>query len=537
MKPVEGRKRVIIEEVQPQVDCGRYPAKRILGDSVTVTAAVFGDGHDHVSGRLLYRHSSESAWRSTPLTASHQRPLVCRLHRGQTRRLALHHRGLGRSLRHMVRRSAKADRRPKPFTLTRRNEPVSRHSPRPALRCSPSEAGRATRSGLRRQTPHTGSSRSQSLGRERHCELRLSAKRPDDRPRRTLSRPQLLYTLQTGSPPLGRPRTRPLLRLVRTLPPIHLARPNSTRHLRRRQSSLAHHRRHGLRRPLSAADPPHRQRLPQGPQQQRHLHARRPRQPMGHRLEGGRPQIHPRSARHSARLRFTRRCHARPRHGTRPRHRLPVLARSPLGHRASRLVHHSPRWLHPVRRKPAKKIPGHLSTQLRIARLARPLGGPPRCLHLLDSPQRPHLPRRQPPHQGPALLGVVHRRDPQKIPRRHLPRRSLHPPARHVLPRQGRLHPVLHLLHLAQHPRRAAGVLRRDHQAANLRLLPPQPLAQHARHPPRHAPERRPQRLQAAPHPRRNARRELRHLRPSLRAMREPPRQTWQRRVSQQRKV
>ena len=68
MKPVEGRKRVVIEEVQPQVDCGRYPAKRILGDAVTVTAAIFGDGHDHVSAHLLYRHSSETAWRSTPLT-------------------------------------------------------------------------------------------------------------------------------------------------------------------------------------------------------------------------------------------------------------------------------------------------------------------------------------------------------------------------------------------------------------------------------------------------------------------------------------
>jgi len=68
MKPVEGRRRVVIEEVQPQVDCGRYPAKRILGDAVTVTAAVFGDGHDHVAGRLLYRHSSEKDWRSTPLT-------------------------------------------------------------------------------------------------------------------------------------------------------------------------------------------------------------------------------------------------------------------------------------------------------------------------------------------------------------------------------------------------------------------------------------------------------------------------------------
>ena len=60
MKPVEGRRRVVIEEVQPQVDCGRYAAKRILGDAVTITAAIFGDGHDLVAARLLYRHSSET---------------------------------------------------------------------------------------------------------------------------------------------------------------------------------------------------------------------------------------------------------------------------------------------------------------------------------------------------------------------------------------------------------------------------------------------------------------------------------------------
>ncbi len=69
MKPVEGRRRVVIEEVQPQVDGGRYPAKRILDDLVTVTAAVFGDGHDHVAGRVKYRHVNEDNWRSTPLIA------------------------------------------------------------------------------------------------------------------------------------------------------------------------------------------------------------------------------------------------------------------------------------------------------------------------------------------------------------------------------------------------------------------------------------------------------------------------------------
>ncbi len=69
MKPKEGRKRVVIEEVKPQIDCGRYPAKRVVGDQVVITAAVFGDGHDHVAGRLLYRHGKERKWRETPLLA------------------------------------------------------------------------------------------------------------------------------------------------------------------------------------------------------------------------------------------------------------------------------------------------------------------------------------------------------------------------------------------------------------------------------------------------------------------------------------
>ena len=69
MKPSEGRGRVVIEEIQPEVNAGRYPAKRVIGDAVTVTAAVFSDGHDHVAARLLYRHSSEKAWKTVPFAA------------------------------------------------------------------------------------------------------------------------------------------------------------------------------------------------------------------------------------------------------------------------------------------------------------------------------------------------------------------------------------------------------------------------------------------------------------------------------------
>jgi len=69
MKPEEGRKRVIIEAIQPQVDCGRYPVRRIIGDQIAISAAIFSDGHDHVAARLLFKHESERQWRSTPMTA------------------------------------------------------------------------------------------------------------------------------------------------------------------------------------------------------------------------------------------------------------------------------------------------------------------------------------------------------------------------------------------------------------------------------------------------------------------------------------
>jgi starch synthase (maltosyl-transferring) len=69
MKPAEGRKRVIIEDIQPQIDGGRYPVRRILGDRVDLSAAIFSDGHDHVAAQLLYRHESEPHWHTTSMMA------------------------------------------------------------------------------------------------------------------------------------------------------------------------------------------------------------------------------------------------------------------------------------------------------------------------------------------------------------------------------------------------------------------------------------------------------------------------------------
>ena len=66
-KPDNGRLRVIIEGVQPEIEAGRFPAKRIVGDRVIVQADIFGDGHDHVAARLLYRKASAKNWQETPM--------------------------------------------------------------------------------------------------------------------------------------------------------------------------------------------------------------------------------------------------------------------------------------------------------------------------------------------------------------------------------------------------------------------------------------------------------------------------------------
>ena len=64
---VEGNKRVAIEGVSPEIDGGRFPAKRIIGDTVTIEADIFADGHDVISVYLLYRKENSTIWTETPM--------------------------------------------------------------------------------------------------------------------------------------------------------------------------------------------------------------------------------------------------------------------------------------------------------------------------------------------------------------------------------------------------------------------------------------------------------------------------------------
>jgi starch synthase (maltosyl-transferring) len=58
---------ITIECVRPELDGGRYPVKRLLGDRVSVTADIFKDGHDILAARVRYRGPCEEKWRTAPL--------------------------------------------------------------------------------------------------------------------------------------------------------------------------------------------------------------------------------------------------------------------------------------------------------------------------------------------------------------------------------------------------------------------------------------------------------------------------------------
>ena len=59
--------RIQIQRVEPQVDCGRFPVKRTVGDEVVVTASIFADGHDVLGAVVRYRPPGARRWRETPL--------------------------------------------------------------------------------------------------------------------------------------------------------------------------------------------------------------------------------------------------------------------------------------------------------------------------------------------------------------------------------------------------------------------------------------------------------------------------------------
>ena len=57
----------VIENLEPLVDSGRYPIKRVVGEDLVVETDVFKDGHDVVAALLKWRILGENRWHETPM--------------------------------------------------------------------------------------------------------------------------------------------------------------------------------------------------------------------------------------------------------------------------------------------------------------------------------------------------------------------------------------------------------------------------------------------------------------------------------------
>ncbi|NTW52860.1 MAG: alpha-1,4-glucan--maltose-1-phosphate maltosyltransferase [Chlorobiaceae bacterium] len=67
-KPFDGRRRVVIENLSPEIDGGRFPVKRVDGDRVSVEADIFTDGSDIIVAELLYRRRGAQEWSAVSMT-------------------------------------------------------------------------------------------------------------------------------------------------------------------------------------------------------------------------------------------------------------------------------------------------------------------------------------------------------------------------------------------------------------------------------------------------------------------------------------
>ncbi len=59
--------RVIIEAVKPQIDCGRFPIKRVTDEKVVVTADIYKEGHDVIAAVVKYRPQGAIEWQEAPM--------------------------------------------------------------------------------------------------------------------------------------------------------------------------------------------------------------------------------------------------------------------------------------------------------------------------------------------------------------------------------------------------------------------------------------------------------------------------------------
>ena len=404
----DGRARVVVLAVRPEVDGGRYPVKRVAR-----RAARRRGRHRRRRPRRAARRAAAIAAGATRVArdrarARRQRHVARAIHAGAARPPPLHGDRAGSTRSRTWRRGLE------------RKLAGRRRRPRRAAR------GRAARRGRRRARRADDAVLRGAPRAARHAPVatdraRRGRARRGDGARRRTARARARYPRELEV--RRRAAARALLGLVRAVSALDAARRHA-RHAARRRGAARLHRRARLRRRVPAADPSDRARVPQGTRQHARRAARTIRAARG------------RSARPRAATRPCTRSSARSptstlrRRGARAQGlevALDIAFQASPDHpwvkRAPEVVRAAARRHDPVRREPAEEVPGRLPVRLRERGLAGAVGRAARRVPVLVRARRARVPRRQPAHQADPVLAVV----PRARCRRGIPTRSSSP--------------------------------------------------------------------------------------------------------------
>ena len=385
---------VIIEGVDPEIDCGRYPVKREIGDRLEVGADIFKDGHDVIAAVVKHREKGKRKWVETrmqvvnpgldrwsasfdlPENTSYEytieawmdeygswlREVGKKVEAGQNVELELIE---GREL------VAEAAGRASTAVAKELQELLTRLD-----KASYEERLSLLRSDETRELMYRYADRSASTV---YKTLEVTVDRVAAR---YAAWYEMFHRSQGTEPGRGATFREAEKRLpeiagmgfdVIYLLPIH---PIGTTHRKGRNKC------------------PHRR-------------SRRPRQPLRHRERGGRTQSRQPGTRNAGGLPAFRRGVRRARDGGGVGLRHPVFPGPSVHKRASRVVQVPARRHDKVRREPAEEVPGHRERGLGVGGLGEPLAGVARRGAVLGRAGRESFPGGQPAHQAVRVLGVV----------------------------------------------------------------------------------------------------------------------------------
>ena len=287
--------RVVIERVRPQVDDGRFPIKRVVGEAVEVTADIFADGHDQLEAVVRYRQiagvrTGDTSWREERMS-----PL------GNDRWSATFHvEALGRyeyTLVGWVDRfgSWQEDVRKRVAAGQAVASELLEGSAAILATASRLDASRGPKTGGQTPPPE-----SEPEGGLRTRALAIAGSEDEARRVELALDPNLTAVMRRHSAREGAATYDRTLEVLVQRPRARFgawyemfprsAGPDPQRHVRRGSPPPVGHRRHGVRCPLPASDSPHRPELPQRKQQHLGRGSGRSGQPLGDRWTGRRTQ-------------------------------------------------------------------------------------------------------------------------------------------------------------------------------------------------------------------------------------------------------